>query len=434
MDAALFDASRWSWDRVGDFIGLPLLPLVRWVAATLAVALVSTLLDKRLRRGLLLVSSLAFAGLFLEPRVVVFLLASTLLVHQVSATPLLSDAARLPVGAVLLGGVVLPAIFLGGLVRFEDDKLAGGAKVTAFLLVIFFKKAVYFLFERSTGREPGSLGDALVYFLSLPFLLGKAVVPAPSHFHARYKDEVSLADVASGARTMGLALLHLAGFLLLVASPAMLIVSHRLVNALDELTWGTVYAAVALNYAGIYLFRYGWEQLAVGGARMLGIAIDDNYANPLAARDYADFWRRWNMHFREMVVRIFYYPTVLKLNRSRPGHKATAVLIACFVTFAGHGVFMVLARGILIPLSDSEGWMKVMVTLAIYEVFQAVLVAATLLLQDKRRRRRWGRPGLWLGIFLTFHLRALLVMLILRRGVDLGGLVAILGKLVGLAL
>ena len=55
-----------------------------------------------------------------------------------------------------------------------------------------------------------------------------------------------------------------------------------------------------------------------------------------------------------------------------------------------------------------------------------------LLLMNKKRRAAWGRPYLWLGIALTFHLRAAMVLLVLRGGLGLDGVAALLGRLIGL--
>ena len=132
-----------------------------------------------------------------------------------------------------------------------------------------------------------------------------------------------------------------------------------------------------------------------------------------------------------MIVRIFYYPTVLALSRRWPGHKKLAVVLACGVTFAGHGAFMLLNRGLLLPLDAVEGWWELTIALGIYEVFQAVLTASALLLMNKKRRAAWGVPWLVAGVFLTFHLRAAMVLLILRGGLDLAGVAALLGRLAG---
>ena len=431
---SLIDPSFWMTPRVEGALGVPLKMFLAWLIASFFVAAVHHTLPRPWRSPWLIGASLVFLGWFMAPEIAVFAVGFTVLFHQLVYTPLLPARARLPAGGILLVGVFLPAVFSGILLPHAEGALVRSDKIAVFFLVILFKKACYALYEQRHGTTLTATQSA-VYFLSLPFLLGKAIVIAPSNLFAG-EDRISpLEAMASGARTLALAALHLLGFAALLLAPVHLIVTGWLVLDLANLSWFTVYTAIAFNYVALYLFRYGWEQMAVGGARLLGYDIADNYANPLAARDYADFWRRWNIHFREMIVRIFYYPTVLKLSRRWPRHKSRAVVLACFVTFAGHGVFMVFNRGLMMPLEYVAGWWELIIALGIYEVLQAVLVSAALLLQDKKRRVRWGRPYWIAGVVVTFHLRAMMVLLVLRSGrgsVDLAGLSALFGKLLGL--
>lgn len=425
----LLDPSRWTLPRVEAAVGVPLALFGAWLVASLAVAAVHHALPEKARQPWLIGASLVFLGAAMKPEVAVFAVGFTVILHQLVFTPLLPERARVPAGAALLGGVFLPAAFSGLLLVYEDGSLASADKIAAFFLVILFKKSVYALYESRHGTTL-TAGQAAVYFLSLPFLLGKAIVVSPSNLFAS-QGTAARESLVSGSRTLVLAALHLVAFAALVLAPGHLVVTGRLVRDLSTIGWLGAYAALALNYVAIYLFRYGWEQMAVGGARLLGYAVADNYANPLAARDYADFWRRWNVHFREMIVRIFYYPTVLSLTRRWPRHKKLAVVLACVITFGGHGAFMVLNRGLLLPLDNVAGWWELTLALGLYEVLQAVFTAAALLLQDKKRRARWGTPWLVVGVALTFHLRAAMVLLILRGGLDLAGIGALLGKLVG---
>ncbi len=424
----LLDPTRWTLPRVEGALGVPAALFAAWLVASFAVAAVHHALPARWRQPWLVGASLLFLGWAMKPEVAVFALGFTVLFHQLVFTPLLPERARAWVGGLLLGGVFLPAAFSGLLLDHDGDSLVRADKVAVFFLVILFKKACYALYESRHGVTLSPM-QAAIYFLSLPFLLGKAMVVSPTNLFASQGEGTAAEALASGAKTLALAALHLLGFAALVLAPVHLVATGRLVADLSQVGWLAVYAALAFNYVAIYLFRYGWEQMAVGGARLLGYAVADNYENPLAARDYADFWRRWNVHFREMIVRIFYYPAVLALSRRWPRHKKLAVVVACFITFGGHGAFMVFNRGILLPLDAVAGWWELTVALGIYELCQAVLTASALLLMNKKRRAAWGRPWLVAGVLLTFHLRAAMVLLILRGGLDLAGVAALLGKL-----
>ena len=293
--------------------------------------------------------------------------------------------------------------------------------------MIFAKKLISYLMDQHASRQVLSRSNTIVYLFSLPFLLGKAAVFSPNHMFSRELTDDSRTSFISGMLAVLKAIAHLIGFAIIAGWAGHGLVSGKLISGLDNVTPTVAYGAVVLNYLAVYLFRYGWEQLSVGGARLLGYAVDDNYQSPLLARDYADFWRRWNIHFRELVVRIFYFPTALKLHRSGYSRVVT-VAVSCVVTFVGHGFFMLWTRGILISHTNSTRWVEVLLGLLIYEVFEALLVTLSLLTQNKKRRQKFGRIGLWFGIVVTFNLRAWLVLLILRHDIDLTGLTALVLK------
>ena len=355
------------------------------------------------RRPAAIVAGLGCLGWLLSLEQLCFVLGFTILLH------LLADRPRLAGAALAL--VYLPLIFSGLLLDFERGDLAEHDRIPAFFLVIYLKKAIYRAWERGVAKtEVPTLLDTAHYFLSLPFALGKAAVVSPQEWR---KEGGSFVH---GLRTLALAVLHLAGFLAMAAAPVALLVDRVVLAELDSRTWFALYGVVLSNWVAIYLFRYGHEQLSIGAARLLGHEVRDNYQQPLLAKDYAEFWRHWNIHFRDMVVRMFYMPIALTLNRAEPKKKLRNLGAAVVVTFAAHGAFMLLVRGIHLPLHMADRWLELALALAVYEVFEALFVWLTLAWQATRRRTR-SRLRLVLGVLLTFHLRAVLVLFVLRRGV-----------------
>jgi len=419
-------------NRLGTTIGLSLELLSAWFAVTALTALVSAVLPERFRRIVLLASSGTFLFYALDPEIAGFCVAFATVFHALTSTDLLPAKARVPAGAALIAGVLVPVGLSELFLERPGGELPMVLKIDAFFLVIFAKKLVSVLMEIVARKRPPSRFEIFLYLFSLPFLLGKAAVFSPSHMADREGRESRARALASGLVTLLKAAAHLTVLALLAWMPVRVLVTGELAGTLESLSWWAIYGAVLANYLLLYLFRYGTEQLSVGAARMLGYAVDDNYQRPLLARDYAAFWRRWNVHFRELVVRIFYFPTLLALHR-RGWSKAATVTMACTVTFAGHGLFMLWARGILISTLDLGTWTQMIIALGIYEVFETVLVSVTLLTQNLERRRRWGRPYLWFGIALTYHLRAAMVVLILRNEMTLGDVGALFGRLFGVS-
>lgn len=376
---------------------------------------------ERFKRPLGVVAGLVCLGIFLTPVQLLFVLGFVLLLH------ILAEHERLAVAALVL--IFLPALFSGVLLDYERGQLADDDLLAGFFLVILFKKGVYRAWERAVPKTPVPTAmDTAYYFLSLPFALGKAAVVSPQEWTKRG------GSFLHGVRTLALALLHLLGFLAMAAAPVALLMDWTVVEDLDGSTWLALYGVVLANWIAVYLFRYGHEQLSIGAARVMGHDVRDNYQQPLLAKDYAEFWRHWNIHFRDMVVRMFYMPVALGLNRKQPRRKLVNLGAAVVLTFAAHGAFMFLVRGIHLPIWTSssraaDSWLELALALGIYEIFEALFVWLTLAWQSKRKKTR-SRLRLWLGVALTFHLRALLVLFILRRGVHLDDVFALFRRLV----
>ncbi len=391
-----------------------------FAATCLVVALGMRALPDKARKPFLLLVSLAFGARFLDPLIAAFVLGTTLALWAiVRLSP--PGRARLGAAAALLVLVYLPFCF-SGIPQQRIFAHPGTFAGSLVLLVVFFKRAVYFLYELHHRRfeRPGPV-DFFTYFLSLPFLLGQAPVVAYTHFHGRYAAP-SARGMLKGLWTLVLVLLHLALLAVLTQRFVDIPMNAHLAQVAARLPWLELALILGLNYVAFYLFRYAHDQLGVASARMLGFAIDDNYANPLAATDYADFWRRWNIHLRQMLVSMFYYPVVLRLSRAQPKRRALNVLAACTVVFFFHGLFMLLSMGTFVEPGRPGAWGELAVSLLIYEALQIVLTAGSLLLLGRAHRTgRWKWIGVPLGIGVNFTLRSLMLLLIWRRGMSLTG-------------
>ncbi len=57
--------------------------------------------------------------------------------------------------------------------------------------------------------------------------------------------------------------------------------------------------------------------ILVGLVRVLGIDLGPSFDRPALARSVTEWWRRWNTHFRDLLVDLFYLPVVMR-HRRRP--------------------------------------------------------------------------------------------------------------------
>ena len=69
--------------------------------------------------------------------------------------------------------------------------------------------------------------------------------------------------------------------------------------------------------------------ILVGMIRMLGVELAPSFSRPLAAQTVPELWRRWNTHFRDLLVELFYVPVALRLRRT----PERAIVMGCLWVF-----------------------------------------------------------------------------------------------------
>lgn len=86
------------------------------------------------------------------------------------------------------------------------------------------------------------------------------------------------------------------------------------------------------------LFSYMLEHLLialaiaavlVGMVRALGVDLGTSFDRPWRSQTVTEWWRRWNTHFRDLLVELFYYPVVMRLRRRR----RLAIVMGCISVF-----------------------------------------------------------------------------------------------------
>lgn len=347
--------------------------LVTWVGFCALTRAVLGLLPRRWRTWGLLGASVAFLLVALPLQVAMWFLDFGMLLCFVASVPL---PRRLR--AVLLAGVFAafylawgPAILDLTLNRFFHAHLLylgdGGAAAlppgvrdllqflnlgnpalahqdgdgfpyllpTMGLLVTLPRRIAWVAHELWVGGGPRvDAAQLFLYLLGLPFLVGNAASPS---FHDFRRGADPSAPALEGWRTLAASLGQGALlYTLLVGlgySPAVRLLFPRC--DLDLVSPGWVWARLVLSFVIAWLYLVGTEQSSVGACRLFGYRVRDNYQAPLSARNVADFWRRWNVLWRDFLVRVFFFPTALGLARragdARPWHLA----VATGVTFLG---------------------------------------------------------------------------------------------------
>ena len=178
-----------------------------------------------------------------------------------------------------------------------------------------------------TARMP--FVDVFLYFVFAPFFLivpYMLAIPRCDRFRAGL-DEHDIALERSGMRLMTW------GLFLLVLNGALSRVWDGKVLAAAYAASGDYVLAIAHGFPSYFtqgvLVGCGIAALLAGMTRVLGIDLAPAMNAPLLARSITEWWRRWNTHFRDLLVDLFYYPVVMRLRR----RKRLAMVLGCAAVF-----------------------------------------------------------------------------------------------------
>lgn len=101
------------------------------------------------------------------------------------------------------------------------------------------------------------------------------------------------------------------------------------------------YTELLVACVGFYFFLYfnfsGFCDIAIGMAGILGIKIDENFNNPIAARNVQDFWNRWHMTLNAYMRDMLFTPLNKKL-----AHKFGIKYLNYYITASLFLVFLLI--------------------------------------------------------------------------------------------
>ncbi len=352
----------------------------------------------RLRGEALLLTSLA-CGLLVSAAFTAFGVAWTLAYRRV-----LWSGAR-PAVSVLFPIATLLALFaLADATHFPAWTAAHPwTSMVSYLFALgwFLRALVVWHEARIGGARPTRL-EFLGYFMFAPFALTPVYMLALPRL-AVVTDGVRRLDAdvqRSGLRWLayGLAL-----------QAALTLIGHvgldpnvGLAEALRARDWLRVLPLVILVYpVRAVLYACGAGALLLGLTRCFGVAMAPAFRAPLLADGVADWWRRYNIHFRDLLVDLFWYPVAMRLRR-RP---VLAGYVGCAVVFLLGTVPLHLPKRVAQFGSPFQWPWGVM-----GECLVMTLLVGTALALARRRTpeprraalriaRRWGRrAGAWAAV------------------------------------
>ena len=90
-----------------------------------------------------------------------------------------------------------------------------------------------------------------------------------------------------------------------------------------------------LEYAlTLYFMFSGFSDLAVGGARLLGMRIQENFDHPYRAANPADFWRRWHISLSEWCRKYVHMRVFATTRRAAPAAISAMLVLGLWHEFS----------------------------------------------------------------------------------------------------
>lgn len=203
-----------------------------------------------------------------------------------------------------------------------------------------------------------------------------------------------------------------------------LVMPYLLTRQAQPLDQATLLDAVTGLYAYALYFFFdfaGYTDLAIGGARVIGIRLPENFRQPFFQKNIRDLWTNWHMTLTSWLVDYVYWPTVRALRnldylRTRP---VLLSVIGMNVTFVSCGI-----------------WHGEAPHFVLWGAYHGLGISVLNVYQRQKKRirnrhvQRWfaSRYSRWLGAFATFNFFAAGLALFV---LDVGQIRALLGALLG---
>ncbi len=190
---------------------------------------------------------------------------------------------------------------------------------------------------------------------------------------------------ASGVKA-GLLQMAFGFFKKLVVADRLAIVADQAYGDITSQNGVTLAVATVFYAFQLYCDFSGYSDIAIGGARVMGIRVMDNFNQPYLARNIQDFWQRWHISLSTWLRDYLFSPLVIKLRNFRFG---LGLPMALLITFTLCGF-----------------WHGAQWTFVVWGALHGLLLATNYLLERwiKKKKIRWvqSRGGVVITTLLTF--------------------------------
>lgn len=186
--------------------------------------------------------------------------------------------------------------------------------------------------------DPLSFGRVLFYGLFPPILSLGPIAEYEEVRQEKVRRTPIPGDIAVGVFRIALGAAKI--FLLAVA---LQVVAERLWAGGEGAIWAKWLATLAYGMF-FYLNFSGYSEVAIGAARVLGIKLKENFANPYMKTNPQAFWNSWHMSLTRFAQRYVFVP----LGGMRKSGQYPAIFLTMMVIALWHGLTLpILLFGIL---------------------------------------------------------------------------------------
>ena len=306
--------------------------LLRLTSLIFGGFIVHALLPKSYRLPFFLALSLAAIGVVLGMKQGAGLIAIGLALIGLCHLPIAFGAR---VALVFCAGVVL-VLLRGGWISTGWKALP--TLVLPVLGAMFMFRLVVYLYDLRHEKKPATIWERLSYFFMLPnvCLLLFPVVDYQT-FRRTYYDSDPLPIYQKGVLWMYRGIVHLLLYRL---------VYHHFTLAPSEVVGlGGVIQSMLATYL-LYLRISGQFHLIIGIMCLFGFNLPETHHLYYLASSFNDYWRRINIYWKDFMMKIFYYPSFMRMRQwgTLPA-LAGATLVVFFGTWILHSYQWFWLRG-----------------------------------------------------------------------------------------
>lgn len=231
-----------------------------------------------------------------------------------------------------VAGAALLALLVGFKAALE---IRAGALLLPLGLSFVTFRLLHFVIARRTGSlGPQPMGEVLGWIL-FPPLFSAGPIERLDHQQQRREDQWRPALLVEGGGRILSGLvkkLVLADGLVAQAQVALGADAEATLGGLQDFSLGVgaawIFAGLSLLH--LYLDFSGYSDLAIGGGRLFGLRVTENFRWPMFSNSPADFWRRWHISLADWCRDTLYMPL---LGGSR------SPVLAVLVTFVAMGLW-----------------------------------------------------------------------------------------------